>query len=152
MCRLASSWPLSSTWATSCVFSSPAQRFQLAPHADVHSQHLADLPGHDRSDGLPHSGEDALVVRRKYGLLHAGRAVRDQHHRPSTDRRGQGALVGELLAHPLKDIFGDGKFVPLGPHLRQLLCQLSFEFVQLRTPRSGPFQQLGIHAPSPSPR
>ncbi|WP_158778814.1 hypothetical protein [Streptomyces cellulosae] len=33
--------------------------------------------------------------------------------------RGRGALVGELLAHPRKNTFGDGKFVPLGPHLRQ---------------------------------
>ncbi|MBW5252928.1 hypothetical protein P8A21_39260 [Streptomyces poriferorum] len=37
-------------------------------------------------------------------------------------RGGRGALVGELLTHPVKDTFGDGEFVPLGPHLRQLLC------------------------------
>ncbi|MFD9791390.1 hypothetical protein ACFWXK_10605 [Streptomyces sp. NPDC059070] len=57
------------------------------------------------------------------------------------------ALVGDLLAHPLKDTFGGGELVPLGPHLRQLLGQLVFEFVQLRPPRGDPFQQLGIHAP-----
>ncbi|MET8535092.1 hypothetical protein ABZV67_25010 [Streptomyces sp. NPDC005065] len=45
---------------------------------------------------------------------------------------------------PLKDTFGDGELVPLGPHLRQLLGELFFEFVQFRTPRGDPFQQLGI--------
>lgn len=60
-------------------------------------------------------------------------------------RRGRGAFVGELFAHPLKDPLGDGEFVSLGPHLRQLLGQLFLEFVQLRPPRGDPFQQLGIH-------
>ncbi|MEY9989534.1 hypothetical protein ABIE67_001566 [Streptomyces sp. V4I8] len=50
-------------------------------------------------------------------------------------RRGRGALVGELLTHPLKDTFGDGEFVPLGPHLRELLGRLFFELVQFRTAR-----------------
>ncbi|MFF1505610.1 hypothetical protein ACFVZR_38690 [Streptomyces sp. NPDC058316] len=62
-------------------------------------------------------------------------------------RRGRGALVGELFAHPLKDPLGDGQLVPLGPHLRQLLGQLFFKFVQFRAPRGDPFQQLGIHTP-----
>jgi hypothetical protein len=52
-----------------------------------------------------------------------------------------------LFAHPFKDAFGDGEFVPLGPYLRQLLGQLFFEFVQFRAPRGDPFQQLRIHAP-----
>ncbi len=43
-------------------------------------------------------------------------------------------------------IVDNGKFVPLGPHLRQPLGQLFFEFVQFRTPRGDPFQQIGIHA------
>ncbi|MFI7295122.1 hypothetical protein [Streptomyces sp. NPDC050121] len=75
------------------------------------------------------------------------RAVRDQHHRPAAHlprrRRDRGALVGELFAHPL-DPLGDREFVPLGPHLRQLLGQLFFEFVQFRAPRGDPFQQRGI--------
>ncbi|MBL1110346.1 hypothetical protein JK361_38330 [Streptomyces sp. 5-8] len=76
----------------------------------------------------------------------------DQHHRPAAHlpghRRSLGAFVGELPGHPLKDAFGDGEFVPLGPHSRQLFDQLLFEFVQFRTPRGDPFQQLGIqHAP-----
>ncbi|MFI1865323.1 hypothetical protein [Streptomyces jumonjinensis] len=49
-----------------------------------------------------------------------------------------------MLAHPLKDSLSDGEFIPLGPYLRQLLGQLLFEFVQFRTPRGDPFQQLGI--------
>ncbi|MFI7173374.1 hypothetical protein [Streptomyces spororaveus] len=85
--------------------------------------------------------------------------MRDQHHRSSAHpptrppahppgrRRGRGAFAGELFAHPLKDTFGDGEFIPLSPHLRQLLGQLFFEFVPLRPPRGGPFQQLGIHVP-----
>ncbi len=59
-------------------------------------------------------------------------------------RCGRGALVSELFAHPLKDPFDDGKFVPLGPHLCQLLGQLFFEFVELHAPRGDPFQQFGI--------
>ncbi|WP_371641640.1 hypothetical protein [Streptomyces mirabilis] len=51
-----------------------------------------------------------------------------------------------MFAHLLQDPLGDGKFVPLGPHLCQLLGQLFFEFVQFRTPHGDPFQQLGIHA------
>lgn len=43
-----------------------------------------------------------------------------------------------------KDSLSDGKFIPLGPYLRQLLGQLIFEFVQFRAPRGDPFQQLGI--------
>ncbi|MFJ7423793.1 hypothetical protein ACIQXD_35120 [Streptomyces uncialis] len=48
-------------------------------------------------------------------------------------RGGRGALLGELLTHPVKDAFGDGELVPLVPHLRQLLGPLLFEFVQFRT-------------------
>ncbi|MFE8940940.1 hypothetical protein ACFYNX_26080 [Streptomyces sp. NPDC007872] len=44
---------------------------------------LADLTGHDRSGGLPHGGDDALVVPRERVLLDARLVVRDQHHRPS---------------------------------------------------------------------
>ncbi|MET9452498.1 hypothetical protein [Streptomyces cinerochromogenes] len=59
------------------------------------------------------------------------RAVRDQPDRPSSHlpgrRRGRGALVGELLAHALKDPFGDREFVAFGPYVRQLLGQLFFE-------------------------
>ncbi|MFE2537071.1 hypothetical protein [Streptomyces sp. NPDC059371] len=40
-----------------------------------------------------------------------------------------------MFAHPLQDPLGAGKFVPLGPHLRQLLGQLFFELVQFRTAR-----------------
>ncbi|MDW4903391.1 hypothetical protein RB625_33840 [Streptomyces californicus] len=74
----------------------------------------------------------------------------DQHDRPPTHlrghRRSRDALISDLFAHPLKNPFGDGKFASLGPHLRQLLGQLCFEFIQFRTPRGDPFQQLGIHA------
>ncbi|MFF1478519.1 hypothetical protein ACFVYD_13270 [Streptomyces sp. NPDC058301] len=42
---------------------------------------------------------------------------------------GRGAFVGELLAHTLQDPFGDGEFVPLGPHFRQLLGQLFFDSI-----------------------
>ncbi|GHB08441.1 hypothetical protein GCM10010392_39550 [Streptomyces clavifer] len=80
--------------------------------------------------------------------LHARRAVRDQHHRlPARvpgPRRGRGAFVGGLFTHPLKVAFGDGEFVPLGPHLRQLCGQLFFEFVQFR---GDPFQQLESSMP-----
>ncbi|GAA4547035.1 universal stress protein [Streptomyces collinus] len=69
----------------------PARRLQSGPHADVHPQHLADLPGHDRPGALPHGGENAPVVRRQSPLLHAGRAVRDQHHRPAAHLPGVGA-------------------------------------------------------------
>ncbi|MFE9845375.1 hypothetical protein [Streptomyces goshikiensis] len=69
-------------------------------------------------------------------LLHARLAVRTQHHRlPSHlpgHRRGRGALVGDLLARSLKDAFGGEEFVPLGPHVRQLL----FELIQFRGPLS----------------
>ncbi|MER6564572.1 hypothetical protein ABT300_44110, partial [Streptomyces sp. NPDC001027] len=34
-----------------------------------------------------------------------------------------------------------------GPDLRRLLGQLFFEFVEFRTPRGDPFQQLGIRTP-----
>ncbi|WP_159047923.1 hypothetical protein [Streptomyces sp. WM6378] len=65
--------------------------------------------------------------------------MRDQRHRLSArlpgHRRGGGAIVSELFGHPLKDPFGDGEFIPLGPHFRQLLGQLFFEFVQFRAPR-----------------
>ncbi|MFI8939551.1 hypothetical protein [Streptomyces syringium] len=44
--------------------------------------------------------------------------MRDQHHRPAAyqprPRRGRGTLVDELFAHPLKDPFSDGEFVPDG--------------------------------------
>ncbi|MGC9544172.1 hypothetical protein [Streptomyces sp. UG1] len=70
--------------------------------------------------------------------------MRDRHHRPAAHlpgrRRGRGAFVGEPLAHPVKDTFGDGEFVPLGSYLRQLFGQLFFELVQFRTARSDPFQ------------
>ncbi|MFH8520501.1 hypothetical protein ACH4CE_36660 [Streptomyces gelaticus] len=102
-------------------------------------QRVANLPDHDRSGDLSHGGENTLVLRRDRGLLHTRCAVRDQHHRPSTHlpgcRRGPGAPIGELLAHPLKDPLGDCEFVPLGPDLRQLLGQAFFEFVQFRAPR-----------------
>ncbi|WP_256725973.1 hypothetical protein [Streptomyces sp. IMTB 2501] len=95
--------------------------------------------------------EDALVVQREQGLLHVRRAVRDQHHRPAAHlprRRGdRDSFIGKLFAHPLKDPLGDSEFVPLGPHLCQLLGQPFFEFIQFRAPRGDPFQQLGIHAP-----
>ncbi|MGW0295350.1 hypothetical protein ACWDYK_01365 [Streptomyces anthocyanicus] len=110
-----------------------------------------DLPGHDRTGGLPHDREKALVVRRKHGLLHVLRAVWDHHHCLATHlprrRRERGPLLGGLLTHPLQDLLSDGQFVALGPYLRQLLGQLLFEFVQFRTPRGDPFQQLGIHTP-----
>ncbi|WP_163010543.1 hypothetical protein [Streptomyces dangxiongensis] len=64
----------------------------------------------------------------------------DQHDRPPTHlrghRRGRDALISDLFAHPLKDPFGDSKFVSLGPHLRQLLGQLFFEFIQFRNQRT----------------
>ncbi|PNG89824.1 hypothetical protein SMF913_25289 [Streptomyces malaysiensis] len=59
-------------------------------------------------------------------------------------RCGRGAFVGELHAHPVKDTFGDGEFVPLGPRLHQLFGQRFFEFVRFRTARGDPFQQFGI--------
>ncbi|MFB7534303.1 hypothetical protein ACFC0C_40035 [Streptomyces sp. NPDC056178] len=40
-----------------------------------------------------------------------------------------------VFAHPLKDSFGDGEFVPLAPYLRQLFRGPFFEFVQFRAPR-----------------
>ncbi len=57
--------------------------------------------------------------------------------------RGRGALVGELLAHSLKDTFGDSEFVPLRPYFGQLLGQLFLEFVQFCAPRADPFRNLG---------
>ncbi|MFD7491165.1 hypothetical protein ACFV8T_01885 [Streptomyces sp. NPDC059832] len=58
--------------------------------------------------------------------------MRDQHDRPTTHlaryRHSRSALVGQLLAHPLKGAFGDGEFVPFGPYLRQLLGRLFFEY------------------------
>lgn len=132
----------------------PAQRFQLGPHTDVDSQRVADLPGHDRPGGLPHGGEDVLVVRRQHSFLHVRRSVRDQHHRSSAHlprrRRDGGSLVGELCAHLLKNPLRDGELVPRGPHLRQLLGEQFLTFVQLGAPRGDPFQQLRIqHAPDP---
>lgn len=74
----------------------------------------------------------------------------DQHDRPPTHlrghRRGRDALISNLFAHPLQNSLGDSKFVSLGPHLRQLLGRLCFEFIQFRATRGKPFQQLGIHA------
>ncbi|MFB8385058.1 hypothetical protein [Streptomyces rubiginosohelvolus] len=109
-----------------------------------HSQQLADLPSHGRSRGLPHGGENALVVRREQALLHIGGAVWDQHDRPVAHllghRQGRDALISDLFAHPLKDPFGDNKFVALGPYLRQLLGQPFFELVKLRASRGDPFQ------------
>ncbi|NEA68245.1 hypothetical protein [Streptomyces sp. SID12488] len=53
-----------------------------------------------------------------------------------------------MAGHPFKDPFGDDKFVPLGPYLRQLVGQLFFEFVRFRAPRGDPFYRLGIqHVP-----
>ncbi|MER6416388.1 IS3 family transposase [Streptomyces humidus] len=68
-----------------------AQRFQLGPHADAHAQYLADLLGHDRSRGLPHTGADALAVRRDHILFHVRCAVRDQHRRQPRPVRGAGS-------------------------------------------------------------
>jgi hypothetical protein len=71
--------------------------------------------------------------------------VRDQHHRSSGHlpgrRQVRGAFLGELPGHPLKDPFGDSELIPLSPHLRQLLGQPFFDFVQFRAPRGDPFQQ-----------
>lgn len=129
----------------------PTQRLQSGPHADVHPQHLADLPGHDRSGALPYGGENAPVVRRQSPLLHAGRAVRDQHHRPAAHlpgrRRGRKHAPRRAAHSPLKNPFSDREFVALGSYLRQQLGQMFFEFVQLRAPGGDPFHQLGIHAP-----
>ncbi|MFJ3175370.1 hypothetical protein ACIPJK_31950 [Streptomyces roseus] len=91
-------------------------------------------------------------VPRQRVLLLARLAVRHQHHRPAAHlprrRPGGSAFLGELPGHPFKNAFGDGEFAPFGPHFRQLSGQLFFEFVQFRTPRGDPFQQLGIqHAP-----
>ncbi|MFF4796439.1 hypothetical protein ACFY2M_44040 [Streptomyces sp. NPDC001276] len=124
----------------------------LGPHADVHPHYLADLPSHDWSSGLTHSGADALVVRRKQAFIRARLAVRDQHHCPAAHLPGHrpegDAFVGELPGHRSKDTFGDGEFVPLGPHFRKLFGQLFFEFIQFRATRGDPFQQLGIqHGP-----
>ncbi|MGX1540996.1 hypothetical protein [Streptomyces adustus] len=56
-----------------------------------------------------------------------------------------------MLAHPLQDAFGDGKFVPLGSQLRQLLGQLFFEFVQFRThPAAEKATWIGQRVPSAS--
>lgn len=113
-----------------------------------------------RSGGLSHDGENALVVRRERVLLHVRRAVRNQHHRATTHLprrwRGRGTFVGKLVTHPFKDPFGHSESVPLSPHLRQLLGQPFFEFVQRRTLRGDPCQQSGIHTPDrrrhPGPR
>jgi hypothetical protein len=43
--------------------------------------HLADLPDRNRPAGLPHDGEDALVLRWQRRLLHVRLTVRDQQHR-----------------------------------------------------------------------
>ncbi|MGW0185787.1 hypothetical protein ACWDV7_08560 [Streptomyces sp. NPDC003362] len=48
---------------------------------------------------------------------------------------------GFAMVKPL----GHGKLIPVGPHLRQLLDQLLFESVQLRTTRGDPFLYLGVH-------
>lgn len=81
----------------------PAQRLQLASHPGVQNQNLADLPGGDRSGGLAHRGQDALIVRRQRGRIHPRRPVRDQPHRPARHlhhrRSGRCPLAGELLAH-----------------------------------------------------
>ncbi|MET7552256.1 hypothetical protein ABZS95_40815 [Streptomyces sp. NPDC005479] len=72
----------------------------------------------------------------------AGRA---EHHCVVIDSDGQRKLSRRVAA---VNAFGDGEFVPLGPHLCQLFGQLFFEFVQFRAPRGDPFQQLEIqHAP-----
>ncbi|MGP4004669.1 hypothetical protein, partial [Streptomyces sp. 8N706] len=79
----------------------------------IQAQHLADLPGGDRAGGLPHRGQDALVLRRQHGLSHLLPTVRDQPHRPTRHldhrRPGLRALVGELLAHPLPHPLGHGQ-------------------------------------------
>ncbi len=83
----------------------PARRLRLGPPTDVYSRCVADLPGHGRPGGLPHGGETALVVRRKGGLLYAevrcGFTITARPPACPGRRRGQGAFVGELLAHPL---------------------------------------------------
>ncbi|MEU2674861.1 hypothetical protein ABZ622_39770 [Streptomyces sp. NPDC007164] len=114
----------------------PTQRFQLGPDADVDTQGIADLPGHDRSGGLPHDSDDALVVLRELVLLHARFAAWDQHHRPAVHLPGYRATEARSSA--------SFAVVPLGSHLGQLLGQVLFEFVQLGAPRGDPFQQLGI--------
>lgn len=60
-------------------------------------------------------------------------------------------LLGDLLAHPLKDPYRDGEFVPLDLYLFQLFDQLFFKSVQLRASRGDPFQRLGAH-PGPDRR
>ncbi|GAA2505015.1 hypothetical protein GCM10010393_42100 [Streptomyces gobitricini] len=94
------------------------------PTAGRPPPYLADLTGHDRSGGLTHSGDDALVVPRERILLHPRPAVRGQHHRPAShlpgDRSDGGAFLGKLPGHPFKGAFRDGEFVPLSPHFRQL--------------------------------
>lgn len=101
---------------------------------------------------LPHDGENALVVRRKHGLLHMRRTVRGDHHRPAArlprGRREHCPFLGDLLAHPFQDLPSNGELIALRPDLYQLLGQLLFELIQFRTPRGDPLQQLGIqHAP-----
>ncbi|KOV67353.1 hypothetical protein ADL00_16330 [Streptomyces sp. AS58] len=73
--------------------------------------------------------------------------MRNEHHRSAAHlpghRRSLCAFVGELRAHPLKDTFGDSGFVSLGSHLCRVFRQQFLEYVQFRTARGDPFQQLG---------
>jgi hypothetical protein len=107
---------------------------------EIHQHHASTMPA-------PRRYPDELRERAVREVRATGRAVRDHHHRPATHlpgrRPGRRPLLGKLLAHPLKNLLGDGEFVALGPDLRQLLGQLFFEFVQFRTPRGDPFQKLG---------
>jgi hypothetical protein len=63
-------------------------------------------------------------------------------HRREEARGGvnRGPFFGKLFAHPFKNAFGGGEFIPLGLYLRWLLGQLFFAFVPFRAPRGDPFQ------------
>ncbi|MET9919930.1 hypothetical protein ABZZ04_22975 [Streptomyces sp. NPDC006435] len=72
-------------------------------------------------------------------LHHLAPTRPDPHDLPG-HRPGLGAFLGDLPSHPFKDTFGDGGFIPLSPHFRQLFGRLLLEFVQFRAPRGDPFQ------------
>lgn len=93
------------------LISFPRSGSSLARTLTSTPRHLTDLAGHDRLGGLPHGREDPLIVRWERGLLHTRRAVRDHHHRLSTHmprhRSGLCSLMGELLAHPFRDLLSE---------------------------------------------